>query len=169
MFTLVGGKIIGSLLEAANAEPNKIEVTDQLPTRVGDVSIMTIGELFNALEDCNKGNVNRSWSRSDPTEGYDTSTYYVYGISGKSGLNSTVSNLQAVGLDWYKQLNKPTPEQITFTSNGKTIFGGPFDEVGKWDFQWSCNADCYGPSSYKNCWDDNVASSVYVAVVRARE
>lgn len=156
---------MSSLLEAANAEPNKIEVTDQLPKRIGDVSIMSLMDLYIL---CN----------ADPTSGYDTSTYYVYGICDFVGITgsrtgSTSDNLQAVGLDWYKQLNKPTTSYQTWTQAGHKVFGGPFYGLGcdssSYFFWWwySTNNTIYSPNSYY--WGFYVDASIYVAVVRALE
>ena len=136
---------MSSLLDAANVEPNKIEVTNKLPTRVGDVSIMTLEQVFKALEDSDSDNDGNY--HYDPKYGYDTSMYYVYGIVGSYGVNSTAENLQDVGLDWYKQLNKPikTIKTVqTWTNNGKTIFGGPliivhYDSIPVYSFNWCCS------------------------------
>lgn len=39
---------------------------------------------------------------------------------------STSENLQTIGLDWYKQLNRPTKCDQTWTQAGHKVFGGPF-------------------------------------------
>lgn len=169
------------LLDAANVstEGNKIEVTGKLPAKVGNVSIMTIEQLFKQLYE-NKAN---DW---------DMSTYYVYGISGEYGDDSTIENLQAVGLDWYKQLNKqteasqtcvetkygwhyePTTEVQPFVSNGKTIFGGPLHDVcysqrNGFTFEFTAAESVIYQSSRWYCWNVMVNESIYVAVIRAHE
>ena len=161
---------MSSLLDAANAEPNKIEVTDQLPIRVGDVSIMTIEQAYIALANSNSNN--DIWSY-DPSSGYDTSTYYVYGIIGNNGTNSTASNLHAVCLNWYKQYNKPTSSSQAFTSNGKTIFGVPLSVMcyggSRYGFHWYYSVSHGNNSASVGYWDSSVSPSVYVAVVRVHE
>lgn len=172
---------MSSLLEAASTVPNKIEVTDQLPVKVGNVSIMSIEQLFKALE--NSRDDNRSFCHHDPSPFSNGTVYHVYGIVGLNGENSTIENLQAVGLDWYKQLNKPRRRTQTFINNGKTIFGGPLAEVCHnledgadllYSLTWlhSVNFDAFGDAAHSDdseFWGDGVCSSVYIAVARARE
>lgn len=156
---------MSSLLEAVNTSSNKIEVTDALPTRVGDVSIMPLHKLY-------------SLCSTDPNNSYNISTYYVYGIfdsTGETGLatGSTVANLQAIGLSWYKQLNKPTTASQTWTQAGHKVFGGPFCSVGGGsrhrDFGWWYATGGSYRSSFSYCWNSYVDTSVYIAVVRAHE
>ena len=64
---------MSSLLDAVNVEPNKIEVTDQLPSRVGDVSIMTISQAFVALANSNN-KYNTFCHHHDPNPGWG----YIY-------------------------------------------------------------------------------------------
>ena len=163
---------MSSLLEAASAVPNKIEVTDKLPEHIGDVSIMTIEQAFDSL--ANSNIINDFNYHHDPSPNYTISKYYVYGIDGYEGEDSTVENLQAVGLSWYKQHNKPTTASQTFTSNNKTIFGGPLNYVyyggsSRYRFGWYYSTSDYDASYGSGYWDDRVSFSVYVTVVRARE
>ena len=123
---------MSSLLEAVNASPNKIEITDQLPEHIGDVSIMTLDKLFEALTDTRKKS--GSDYSYDPTFGYDISTYYVYGICDAKGITgsrtgSTFDNLQSLGLDWYKQLNKPIAYDQTLIE--LVIKAGILTQVGE--------------------------------------
>ena len=67
---------MSSLLEAVNVEPNKIEVIDKLPERVGDVSIMILEQLFNALENSNI--FNDYYCHCDPGYGCRTQLYLIF-------------------------------------------------------------------------------------------
>lgn len=156
---------MSSLLEAANVVSNKIEITDKLPERVGDVSIMSLITLSDNMY-------------KDPTDGYDTSTYYVYGICDSRGdtgsvTGSTPENLQAIGLDWYKQLNKPISYTQTWKVAGHRVFGGPFNYIismssdSRQFFFWCSTRD--GGGSDMGNWCGFTDKSVYVAVVRAHE
>lgn len=144
---------------------NTMTVTSSLPTKVGDVSIMPLYILC-------------SLCKTDPTNDYNTSTYYVYGICDSTGstgpaTGSTSANLQVIGLQWYKQLNKPTERYQTWMQAGHEVFGGPLDEVIDWGGSyglswWYCTSDSSYSSLGGHYWNNGMDTSVYIAVVRAR-
>ena len=146
-------------------QTNIITVTDSLPAKIGDVSIMTIEQVFTALGTTNG---------SDPSFGYSSSTYAVYGIAGVNGVNSTPANLLAVGLDWYKQKDKPKTVYHSTSVNGQSVFGGMLSYVyyfgsdyDKYYFEWFYSEDDSTNSRTQSTfWDIEVPGSVYVAVVR---
>lgn len=155
---------------------NSIKVTSTLPANVGDISIMSLSQLFNALSGSS------STARYDPTRGGGTSTYYVYGICNNPGstgstTGSTSASVQAVGLNWYKHFRLPNTNSKTWTQSSYKLFGGPLYEVRKisnsFTFNWYYGSD-YEPitncgSSSTDYWNNAVDASVYVAVIRARK
>ena len=169
---------MSSLLEAANSSADKFILDGSLPKRKGEVSIMPLSTLERLCD-------------TDQTERYGTATYHVYGICDSTGhtgseTGSTLENLQAIGLDWYKQLNKPTSSTIAsqiWMQAGHKIFGGPFHYIDSnksgFGFSWWYSTtisykfktrtdnrfDCSYSDKY---WHDTVDSSVYVAIVKAR-
>lgn len=155
-----------NILNAAKVNPDKFR-EGILPTKPGDVSIMTIKQLYIALG----GSISSHDVKYDPTRGYNTSAYCVYGIAGFYGNNSTEYNLEEVGLDWYKQKHKATSYDLTFSVNGQTLFGGPLNHIehekdNTYSFTWYCCEDNNGyPSSNGYYWDTWVPGFVEVAVV----
>lgn len=147
----------------------KISVSDKLPTKKGDVVIMTIKQLYETL----KGK-----DGNDPTSGYNESTYHVYGICDGGGSTeeengSTLENLRKIEAEWYKRLNKPTTYNQKWHENDHKVFGGPLNDVF-YNSSFGCLFRWwYGTSSYfsgsSDHWGGYVdGSSVYVAVVRAK-
>lgn len=154
----------------AEAEAGEIPVTNKLPEKSGDVSIMTLSSLYEALKESN---------HEDPSSGYYTSTFFIYAVNNTAGTNdsalSNVATLEAVGTKWYKQLNKPTTQKTHWTVGDLKLFGGPLDCIYRYG---KCDNDVYGfnwyrPDSRNNYshlnyhWDRFVSGSVYVAVVHS--
>lgn len=161
---------MGGILEAARVNVNLNRfIIGGLPTKVGDVSVMTLGRLYSAL-----GGLTRfTGPQEAPSEGYNSSAYYVYGIAGAHGDNSISENLQAVGLDWYRQKIKPTLPNQTFTINGQIVFGGPLSYIYRYDndtydFGWYCSESDTEDSSVSSYWDGGqVSHFTEVIIVRA--
>ena len=163
--TLDVSNVYSNTTYAATFEEDSMKVTSSLPTKKGEVSIMTIEQAYVALG----GNTSSSETKYDPNPGYSSSTYYMYGIVGSNGSNSKPANLKAVGLDWYQKLKKPTSSGETFSSNDQAVFGGPLYYVdrnsdGTYYFYWYYSG-CYYISYYGSYWNSFVSGSVYVAVV----
>lgn len=139
---------MSSLLDAANVSSNKFTI-GKLPVKSGDVSFMTMKQLYDAAEN---------------------TAYCVYGIAGYAGRNSTLDNLQSIDLDWYRQKNKPATCDQIFSINGQAVFGGPFRDIDCFNdiiyhFNWSYANNSKGDSGYDSYWGKEVDESVYVAVV----
>lgn len=105
----------------------------------------------------------------------ESSTYYMYGIRSAGLCNyasdaSTLDNFQSVGLDWYKQLNKPTTVIDYWDIDRLELFGGPLCVV-----YHNCNNDTYGfecytsenhrvPSSDSSYWGGDVMCMVQLTL-----
>lgn len=161
---------MSSLLDAANVSHSLDKfVTDALPTKPGDISVMTIEQIYTALHK----SASASKSVTDPSMGYNSSTYYVYGIVGLNGDNSTSDNLQKVSIHRYKQKNKPNTYGQMFASEEQILFGGPLYEIvnyhdDKYDLSWYFNDEEVDYSSTDIYWNGKVPGSVYVTVVNAK-
>lgn len=163
------------LLNAANVSTDKF-IMGELPVNSGEVSIMTVKELFDALK---KDAAYTSLEYSSISS-YDSVNdrspnpiYYAYGIVGGEGLDSTPENLKAVGLDWYRQMNKPKSYNQVFSVNDQKLFGGPLSEIDHtksddaYRFYWRYSVGSGYYSHTSNYWDNDVFSSIYVAVVHS--
>lgn len=149
----------------AEAEIGEITVTSSLPEESGDISIMTITELYEALE---------TTAHDDPTRGYSSSTFFVYAINDTGGTDdssfSTVANLKAVGTKWYHYLNRPTKNNTHWTVGTHKLFGGPLSSVyrcidGTYCLFWYHSVSNISYSHNIHYWDSFISGSVYVAVV----
>lgn len=156
----------------AKAETEEIPVSDKLPEKSGDVTIMKISDLYKALEESD---------HKDPTSGYYTSTFSVYAINDTVGTNdselSNVANLKAVGIEWYRKLKRPAKQPYVHWAVGgigdhKLLFGGPLSDVyhysaDTYSFYWHCSEGGDVCSRYSHYWNEGVLGNVvYVAVVR---
>lgn len=119
-------------------EKGSVKVTSSLPANVGDISIMTLKEALYALE--GSGELNPYVSQGlkyssygndyygsiyDPRNGYAISKYYVYGIKGANGVNSTIKNLNSVAEYLREGTYIPQSSLETFSIAGLEVFGGP--------------------------------------------
>lgn len=142
-----------------------------LPTKAGDALIMTIRQAWKALGG-STSSVEITW---DPSEGYNTSTYYVYSITGSNGVNSTSTDLKAVGISWFQQLNKPTTDGTYWRVGGYKVFGGPLYCISYnsnsdiYNLCWEYSKDAIDGSDRTEYWHSGAPGSVYVAIVRAHE
>ena len=167
--------VSGSVYVAVVNTANTMSVTSELPTNLGDVSIMTLDQAYVALG----GTINSDGYQFDPTVGYNSSTYYIYAINDTPGTNdattkSTSDNLQAVGIDWYKKLNKPTTANNHWTVGSHKLFGGPLGFINYSDYYERYSLCWYRSGDNSNChsgrsdyWYDFASGSAYVAVVKA--
>lgn len=158
-----------NLLNAVNTDPNRFLI-NELPIKSDDVSIVTMEELYNFFED--------SFPKDSDKNGYDvaypynTYDYYVYGIVGDEGLDSTLDNLRSVGINWYRQKNKAISEDYIISLNGINVFGGPLYHVCSFDddlyhFNWRyANGKNIGMSYNPHYWGCRVPGNVYVVIVR---
>ena len=163
---------MSNLLDAVNVSTNKDEfLIGKLPTEPGEVSIMTLEQVYDALG-------GSSCDAYDPSYGYNTSTYYVYAVSDAVDRNdlisvSTLANLQNIDIDWYKQLNKPDDINNHWTVGSYKVFGGPLQYVnydgGYYRFYWYNSESSHSYSDDKYYWGSYVTRSVCVAVVCAHE
>lgn len=161
---------MSSILDAVNVSTTKAEFTiGKLPTEPGEVSIMTLEQAFGALTKFSK---TRRGIRTDPTRGYNTSTFYVYAIDGNNGVNSTLDNLQVIDFNWYKQLNKPIVKDDHWISGVYRIVGGPLNCISyvvgsTYHFSWYYTERSYNNNGLSHYLSYSVPGSVCVAVVRA--
>lgn len=180
---------MGSILDAANVSASQDKfLIGKLPTKSGEVSVMTLLELRKALND---SIITLSDMVFDPTGGFNTSTYYIYAINDTSGTNdalakSTLNNLQEVGISWYRELNKHTTSNKHWKVGNHKVFGGPLARVfcpsemrtpagrielgdSNYVFEWHYSEiyEKTGRSTFSYYWYTHVPGSVYVAVVRA--
>ena len=163
------------LLNVVNVSSDKF-IIRELPVNSGDVSIMTVKDLFDALKK-NTGYASLEYSSIQSYESVNdrgvNPIFSAYGIIGAEGLDSTPWNLKKVGLDWYKQMNKPKSYTQVFSVNDQKVFGGPLSEIDHtkgddtYRFYWrySVGSGYYSHSS--NYWDNDVFSSICVAVVHS--
>lgn len=167
---------MSNLLDAANVSVDNF-IIGELPVKPGDVSIMTLGQAYKVIGKP----LDNMVTVQDPINGYDISTYYMYAINDAaftddSVSNSTLTNLQMVGLDWYKKLNKPTRRDDHWNNAGEgthSLFGGPLKLINKYNhdlyvFSWYYSKSGYCSSDYISYWGFDVSGSVYVAIVRAK-
>ena len=167
-----------------------IRVTSELPQNVGDVSIMTIKEVYAALDGSNSLNsssANES-TRYDPNyikgnnaNNFNNTKYHVYAISDIEEIDnvkytlSSSENLLKIG-DWFKECNKPTGTYTKWDVEGFKIIGGPFNCIyymaysgGSWRFAWTYNSSGYfhyqTDSSMMPVTDGD---TIYVAIVRSK-
>ena len=155
---------MSNLLDAANASTDKF-IIGKLPTNQGEVSIMTLAEIYTALGGSFK-------AVYDPSRGYDTSTYYVYAINDGQDLNhSTLIDLQDIDINWYRQLNKPTNHDDCWTLGKHTLMGGPLDGIYcygyYYDFSWYYISDCNDSLFGSSCSESSVPGSTCVVVVHS--
>lgn len=106
--------------------------------------------------------------------GYNMSTYYMYGIVGIDGKESTEQSLLSIPLSWYQQYIRPNGNPRTFSYNDKTIFGGPlhsvhYDVNAGYEFFWYHNTRYQERSITPGYWQYLVLPSTCVAVIRAHE
>lgn len=151
------------------SDDDSMPVSKILPKESGKVVIMTLTDLYNALEETN---------HCDPINSYDGSQYYVYAINNKAGTNdsnlSTAENLNKIGAAYFA--TKPTPTSTgqhfpDANNTGYSVFGGPLYSVyrysdGAYGFSWWYSSSSYNSSCNGNYWYGNVPGSVSVAVVR---
>lgn len=156
---------MSSLLNAVNTNPDKF-IIGELPTKPGEVSIITIEDLYDSLRFMTGQN-------RDIVYDFSIADYYVYGIVGDKGIRSTIDNLQSVGLDWYRQKNKSVAKTVNWPNAGGSlypVFGGQLNYVRKcrdklYEFGWYCSSCHYGSSNDCDFWSNDVTNNVYVAVV----
>lgn len=167
---------MSSLLDAVNVAPTKIEVTDKLPECTCDISIMTIGDLFNELDYLNSRNT--SEYHYDPNDNYYTSKYYVFGIAYEDGENVGISPsidyLRDIILGWDGRHNELIVLEHAWRDNDICVFGGPLSYVHCF-MSDKYNELRYGFHIYwrereefdtdPKFWSEPVPSSTYVAVV----
>lgn len=147
------------LLNAANTNPDKF-IIGKLPVKPNDVSIIKIEDLYDLLD------------RSKANGG----DYYVYGIVGADGKDSTSDNLKSVGVSWYMQKYEPTTYNCFWINVGVShcsVFGGLLYGIGrtnnyKYNLRWYYAEGVFSYSDREYYWRDCVDGDVYVAVVRAR-
>lgn len=169
---IIGEQTMSNLLNAANTNSDGF-IIGELPTESGTVSIMTLEQLYKAL-----GGTGRCGSGWDTMVSFNYSTLLIYAINDMSDtndalFNSTIANLQAVSLDWYKQRNTPFYRGTHFENAGSgthSVFGGLLHSVvnkhGSYYFKWYYYDDSIDRSYSIDYWHDFVPGDVYVAVVR---
>lgn len=168
---------MGSLLDAVNVSTSQCEfIIGELSKKSGEVSLMTIKQVFEALTISPL----KDELKFDPTRGYDSSTYFIYAINDAEGENDSVSNstkdnLEAIGADWYKQLNKPVIVNERWLYAGAKVhhvFGGPLNYVNYnssdgYTFHWYYSESSCDHSSGNCYWNHNVPDYTYVAIVHS--
>lgn len=159
---------MSSLLNAVNVSSDGF-IIGELPVNHNDVSIVTMEELYQAVRKIKS--VVTSY-----TLGNWATDYFVYSIVGDNGKESTLANLQMVGINWYKQKNQDFGEDVFFALDNVNMFGGRIGLVhrdiddGTYSFIWYHTAwDCTSGNSVssdgKDYWACKVPGDVFVAVV----
>lgn len=163
---------MSNLLSAANTNPDKF-IIGELPVNSGDVSIITVDELYNSLED------NSSFAHAikmNYESVFDSNsndpTYYMYCIIDVKRSDPTLDSIKAIGIDWYRQLNKNTITEQVFSVGDKTLCGGPLFTIdhynnGDYDLGWYCYEGEVGNSRYNYNWRSYVVGSMHVVVVHS--
>lgn len=145
---------MSNLLNVVSVDPDEFTI-GELPTKPGEVSLMTIEQLHDSLS------------------GNNVTGYYVYGVKGYGGENSTFANLREVGIDWYRQKNKSTNPVKHWDNAGngsQSLFGGPLRNITHgidniYFFGWRLSEHGSSYSDYTYYWKTSVFGSTYVAVV----
>lgn len=169
---------MSSLLDAAKSISMEIKITPELPTKVGSVSIMSITDLYNALNTTKNPNPNDRWSNDcdyeitdledhfDPVSSYEGSKYNVYSVVDYSYPHSTAEYLEGLVRSLSLQ-------------NMYELFGGPLCKVygsikesnnrTYYGFYWWFESDGIAYSDDENYWAAALGDDVYVVVVCAHE
>lgn len=144
-----------------------VMVTSSLPSKINDVSIMTLGDAYNALTDYS------GIYRYDPYNSYTGSKYYIYITTNYD--QSTAENLRGVGINWYSKYNKPTAYNSYWTVGYLKLAGGPLSGFKRGDNSsnilpiWWYSSNGTTSTNLEDYWDGyGSPTKKYVAVVRVR-
>lgn len=163
---------MSNLLDVADTDSDKF-IVGRLPPNSGDISLMTLEQLYIALG----GSIREREEKCDPLQRLGNSEYYVYALNDTNGVDdalskSTITNLEAIDANWYKQLNKPDTFANHWIVGDYKVFGGPLHDIkrysnGTYDFSWYYSEHLNDCSVSGGHWRDSVSGSVYVAVVHS--
>lgn len=151
-------------LDATDTDSDKF-IIGKLPVNSDEVSIMTLAELFNSLKD-------KKDKHNDVVYSLDDTEYYVYGIAGENGKNSTLEDLQEVGVEWFRRKNVLTTPNSFWINAGESthpVFGGPLYRIGFVNkvarYCWYYSEIDHNNSLNMSYWYSHVPGDVCVAVV----
>lgn len=163
---------MSNLLNSASVDTGKF-IVGLVPLNSGDVSMMTVEELFNSLKD---NSYLKYTSTLDHDSVYDTDsnnpTFKVFCIAGAGRRTLTLENLKAVGIDWYSHSGRSIKSYQAFAVNGKPICGGPLFDIDRYadenyDIGWYSFEDSSHITNYHYCWRSYVVGSMHVVVVHS--